>query len=396
MNSQTTDPQESPDRLARARRRRARRMLTQLRADEREAFLEELARKVFPTADLFFFAILAGVLIGLGFRFDQRTLLVAGALATPSMAPIAGLALAAVSGSPRYFLRLLAALLVAFGMIAFIAGLSGGLGSEPGTELVLATSYTTFNLVDFGMLLIGAILLALGLTRWDRILSLPSAAIAYELALPLGVLGLGLVHGETELWQKALLTFALHFTWAVVAGLGTMIVLGFRPLTGYDHSLTAAMGLMGIVTLISALGLGASVMAAMPTATPTATPTPTPTSTVTHTLIPTSTSTSTVTPTDTPTNTPTQTSTPTPPQAVVIRTGDQGGFLREEPGGAIIGFLIEGDTLLILSGPEELEGRTWWQVRTSAGEVGWLDGTLVATITPTPSLTVIPTISPTP
>jgi hypothetical protein len=371
-------------------------MLTQLRADERESFLEDLAHKVFPTADLFFFAILAGVLIGLGFRLDQRTLLVAGALATPSMAPIAGLALAAVSGSPRYFLRLLTALIVAFGMIVVIAGLSGGLGSEPGAELILATTYTTFNLIDFGMLLAGAILLALGLTRWDRILPLPSAAIAYELALPLGVLGLGLVHGETELWQKALLTFALHFTWAVVAGLGTMIVLGFRPLTGYNHSLAAAMGLMGIVTLISALGLGASVMAAMPTATPTATLTPTPTSTVTFTLTPTSTSTPTVTPTDTPTHTPTQTSTPTPPQAVVIRTGDQGGYLRDEPGGAIIGFLAEGESLLILSGPEDIDGRSWWQVRTSAGDVGWLDGNLVATITPIPSPTLISALSPTP
>ncbi len=52
-------------------------MLTQLRADEREAFLEELAHDVSPSIDLYLRALAAGVVIGLGFRVDQEALLVA-------------------------------------------------------------------------------------------------------------------------------------------------------------------------------------------------------------------------------------------------------------------------------------------------------------------------------
>ena len=104
MNSQTTEPLHDPDYLSRARRRRTRRMLTQLQADEREVFLEWLAHQTSPTVAFFIYALLAGLFIGVGFRFDQRALLIAGALLAPSMGPVAGMALAAVSGSLRFFI----------------------------------------------------------------------------------------------------------------------------------------------------------------------------------------------------------------------------------------------------------------------------------------------------
>ena len=84
---------------SRARRRRARRMLTQLRADERETFLENLAQIISPNVGFFIFALLAGLLIGVGFRFEQRALLFAGALVAHQMGPLIGLALSAVTGS---------------------------------------------------------------------------------------------------------------------------------------------------------------------------------------------------------------------------------------------------------------------------------------------------------
>lgn len=393
MNPKTTEPLNNPERLSRARRRRARRMLTQLRADEREAFFEELAHTVSPSVELFLYALLAGLLIGLGFRFDQRAVLIAGVLVAPRMVPITGLALAAVLGSPRFFLRTLAALAVSLALLGLIAGLSGGLISSEKPALLLARGHASLNWIDFALVFVGAVLMAYSLARTQRIPTLPSVAVAYELVLPLGATALGLALGTPNLWQDALLTFGVHLTWAIVVGLGTLVVLGFRPLTGASHSLAAAIVLMGIVALAGAFGLGISVLASLPTPTPTPTITPTPSNTPTASMTSTVTPTPTVTPSPTATPTSTSTGTPLPPLAIVFRTGDLGGFLRDAPRGEIIGFVEEGDTLSVIGGPEEISGGFWWLVRTEEGQEGWLLGVLLATLTPStnPTLTPSPT-----
>ncbi len=396
MNSQTTEPLHDPEYLSRARRRRARRMLTQLQADEREVFLEWLAHQTSPNVTFFIYALIAGLFVGVGFRFDQRALLIAGALLAPSMGPVAGMALAAVSGSLRFFIIRLFSLLVAFALLGLTAGLSGGLEIGIESKWILAIGHTKLNMIDFGLLLFGAILLAAGLGRKGRVLALPSAAVAYELALPLGVAGIGLVQGNPDLWQKALITFALHLTWAVVAGLGTLTALGFRPLTGSNHSLAVAMALMGLVALTSVAGMGASVLASIPTPTPTPTATATATTTPTATSTATNTLTSTATPTSTLTSTSTETSTATPPSVVVFGTGEQGALLRDTPGGMIVGFLAEGDLLLVLDGPVFEGRRNWWFVRTLDGMEGWVVEGLMATFTPTPSITPTSTLTGTP
>lgn len=368
-------------------------MLTQLRADEREEFLEGLGHEVTPGLDLFFWAIAAGVLIGLGYRFDQPALLIAGALLAPRMSPIAGLSLAAVSGSMRFFLRLAAALVLALALACALSGVVGGMGIPADTSSLLAAGHVKLNLVDFALLLVGAVAIATSMARKGEISPLGSAAVAYEVLLPLGALGVGLIRGQAELIEGGLLTFGLHLTWAVAVGLAALALQGFRPLTGSGHSLAAAIGLMGVVGVLGALGLGASVLAAVPTPTPTPSPTPTitptPTATATSTITPTHTSTSTIT----PTRTATATATPTPPRAVVIRTGGRGAILRQipSPGGASVGFLSEGDPLEVIGGPEQVGAQIWWEVRaTSGGQVttGWLLGDLLGTLTPT--------ISPTP
>jgi hypothetical protein len=337
--------------------------------------------------------------IGFGFRFDQRALLLAGVLLAPRMAPVAGLALAAISGSFRFFLRLLASLLVALVLLGVVAGLAGGFAIPSGTSSILAAGHIKLNLVDFGLLLAGAIWMARSLpreraddTQLRSIAALPSVAVAYEVLLPFAAAGVGLFSRDPELWHGALLTGVLHLTWAVVAGVATLTVLGFRPLAGSGHSLAVAIALMAFVGLLSALGLGASVLAAAPTPTPTPTITPTATATPTPTATATATATSTRTPTPTATSTLTETPTPTPPAAVVVQTGGLGANLRQAPGlrSAIVGFLQEGEIVAALAGPQTFEGGTWWQVRTASGRVGWLLGTLLATVTPGPSTTPIP------
>jgi hypothetical protein len=381
-----------PDQRPPARRRRAKRMLTQLRADEREEFLEGLGQRVTPGLDLFLWAAAAGLLIGLGYRFDQATLLIGGALLAPRMSPIAGLSLAAVSGSTRFFLRLAAAVALAMVLACVVSGAVGGLGIPADAGLLLAFGHIKLNLVDFALLLVGSVVIAVSMARGGEISPLGSVAVAYEVLLPLGAFGVGLARGEPELIEGGLLTFGMHLTWAVAVGLAALAILGFRPLTGNGHSLAAAIALMGLVGIVGAYGLGASVLAVVPTPTPTATPTPTITPTPTATATSTATPTPTSTPTATPTSTPTATPTATPPRAIVVRTGGRGAILRKvpSPGGASVGFLAEGDSLEVIGGPEQVGSQSWWMVRvTRGGEVttGWLLGDLLATITPTPSPT---------
>ena len=378
---------------SRARRRRARRMLTQLRADERETFLEDLAQIVSPNISFFIFALLAGLLIGVGFRFEQRALLFAGALLAHQMGPLMGLALSAVSGSLRFFLRMLASFTIAGLLLAITAGLSGALGTGPETPFLLANGHTTLSLVDFGLVMLGAGLLAYSLAREERLAPLPGAAVAYELFLPLGAAAIGLMRAEPELWQGAALTFALHLAWAIVIAVGVLAALGFRPLTGASHSLVAAMALMGLVVILSALGLGASVMAILPTPppTPTATATPPPTATITNTPTITPTPTATGTPTKTPTAT--MTPTPTPQLAFVTNTRGTGAVVRvtPDPLGAHVGFVEEGTFILLLSGPETVQDAAWWYIRftTKLDETleGWLLGEYISTTLPEPSPT---------
>jgi hypothetical protein len=381
-----------PDQQSPARRRRAKRMLTQLRADEREEFLEGLGHRVTPGLDLFLWAAAAGLLIGLGYRFDQPALLIGGALLAPRMSPIAGLSLAAVSGSSRFFLRLTAALALSMAIACAVSGAVGGLGIPANADLLLAFAHIKLNLVDFALLLVGAVTIAVSMARRGDISPLGSVAVAYEVLLPLGAFGVGLARGMPELIEGGLLTFGMHLTWAVAVGLAALALQGFRPLTGSGHSLAAAIGLMGLIGVLGAYGLGASVLAVMPTPTPTPTATPTITPTATATATRTATPTATATATATPTFTPTATPTATPPKGIVVRTGGRGAILRAtpSPGGASIGFLAEGDSLEVIGGPVRVDSQTWWEVRAISGgqvKTGWLLGDLLATITPTPSPT---------
>ncbi|MCX6070052.1 MAG: DUF389 domain-containing protein [Chloroflexi bacterium] len=296
-------------------------MLTQLRADEREAFLEDLARLVTPGFDLYVRLLAAGLLVGVGFRLDQRALLMAGVLVAPIMSPVVGLALASVSGSVRFFLRELGSLAVGLVLLVIASGLTGGLGLPAGESSILVAGHMKLNLIDFALLLGGSIVLAYVLARRSQLSALASVAVGYELLLPLGAAGIGLVSNDPELWQGALLTFGLHLTWAILAGMGTLVVLGFRPLVGGGRSLPAAVVLIGVMGLLSAVGLGASVIAAAPTPTPTPTATPTATATGTATITPTATRTPLPTATATRTATETGTATPLPPRAVVFGGG---------------------------------------------------------------------------
>jgi uncharacterized hydrophobic protein (TIGR00271 family) len=111
-----------------------------------------------------------------------------------------------------------------------------------------------------------------------------------------------------------------------------------------------------------------------PTFTPGPSPTPTnsPTPTATFTPTPTQTSTPTETATPTETMTPTPTFTPTPILAYISNTSGGGIYLRETPGGKVIGALPESAPVLILYQRLTVNDIEWIQVQDLAGRTGWI------------------------
>jgi len=139
-----------------------------------------------------------------------------------------------------------------------------------------------------------------------------------------------------------------------------------------------------------------------PTATRTYTPGPSPTPTSTRTLRPSLTptviNTSTQTPTNTPTNTLTPTNTTTPFPAQVQNTQLPGLFLRQSPAGPEISRIRNLQELIVLYGHEIVAGIVWIEVMDEEGRIGWVPQVYLATITPTatgtPTQTATLTASP--
>ena len=386
----SVDPNAESDRAARARQRRLKRQFTQLQADEREAFLEGLARLLTPGFDFYLRALGGGLLLALGFRFEQAALLFAALLVAPPMSPLLGMTLAAVSGRLRFFLIHLAMLAVVLASAGLLVWL-GGLGTLTKEQELLAGLHTSINLIDLALVVAGALVFTWFFSRRSQLLLPASLAIAYEVLLPLGAAAYGLARGNLTLAQDAGLVFGVHLILALAASLTLLIVLGFRPLVGGTHSLAIAIALIGVLGLLAVAGLGATVVASLPTPTPTPTITPPP---PTATATPTSTGTPTASPTASPLPTATGTATPIPPRAVVFGVGNDGVFLREAPMGALVSGLYGGTQVEFLGNPQVLQGDTWVQVRMLDGTEGWMLAEFLATLVPPQGVTPTPTLAP--
>ena len=107
-----------------------------------------------------------------------------------------------------------------------------------------------------------------------------------------------------------------------------------------------------------------------PPATPTAATSPTETATARPEVGPSPTS-PLPTPTDEPLATPTPSPTTSSPTAVV--NSPNGLWLREAPGGVQeVELIADGSLLTLMQGVEEVDGVAWQQVRTPAGNEGWV------------------------
>ncbi len=382
---------DDPNTLPPARRRRARRLLAPLGVDERATFLDQFAHRASPSFDYFLFSLLAGIVIGLGLLANSAAVVVLGCVMAPLLAPVVGMALGNIVGSLRFFLRNLGGILIG-AALTVVGGMGGGLLARLliflGLELRLDETLraTQFALPNFIVLLAAMIVLSATMTHPERMAHLPSVGVAYLLFPPLAASGFALAAGRTHLFADGLAVFIVHLFFAVMVGTLTLAFLGFRPPTPFGYTLG---GTVALVTVVLLIGFGSAGVAArhylgFPTPTMTLTPTLTSTLTLTPTVPPpTETPTLTLTPTRTHTPSPTPSPTPTPLFAVVRAANSEGVLLRDQPGGAIVGSLLNGALVAITGEVQDHQGMPWVPVLLPDGKTGWMRWNYLATATPT-------------
>ena len=391
MSLPTSEPLSPQEPLSPARRRRRSRRILPQGVDQQYSFLEELARRVTPSFDFFLFCIISGVVLTAAVFWDQWALLVLAALLAPFMAPLVGLSLAVVLGSVHFFMQALGGLLVG-GALFFVCGVLGGVFMDARSAQILTTvayQFNQFTWANFLLLTLGAAMTTFLIVRSPRQRPLvASVALAYEVFMPLGVTGFGLISGIPGLWPDGLLVFVVHAAWAVLVGAITLVLIGVRPRGIFGYTAGTTLLLAGVAALIALSGMGTAIglQVAVPTSTPTDTPTATLTATMTMTPPP---PTATPRPTNTlvPTRTPTLTVSPRPtPIYGRVNAGSGGGLLvRLEPSrDALVAIsLMNGMLVEIVPGSEVQEGTTTWvKVVTTDGIEGWVVKSLLATATP--------------
>lgn len=387
---------DDPNLLPPARRRRARRLLAPLDADERAATIDHLARRTSPSFDFFLFSLIAGLLFGIGLLFDSSVLLVIGAIIAPLMAPAVGVAFGTIIGSYKFFFRSLIGLLIGCVLVFLGSALVGMVGRYwlPG-DISQAFLFAQLSWVNFALLAVGAIFTAVTMAHEDRNPAAPSVALAYVIYLPVAVAGFGLSSGIPHLFPDGLVLAAVHLAWVALLGALALAVLGFRPLTLFGYTLGGMVTLVGVILLIGfsafsavfgAFGDQLALPTPVPSATLTVTPVP-PTATPTLTPVPPSlTPTVTLTPTRTPTATFTASPTPLPVYALV--EPDEGVCIREEPDlqAKMVGpCLLKGTLLQILPETAEADGYNWVKaIVVEDGRIGWVLQDLLLVATPEP------------
>ncbi len=246
--------------LPRARRRRARRMLVPLAADERAALLDSLARRAFPSFEFFLFAFLCGVILGAAYLLNAPALLLLGILLAPLLTPWVGVMLATVTGSWRFFFLTLGVLLVAGGLV-FLTGALAGMAGRLWENLPFyyARIHAQLWWPDLLVVALGAALLAISFVRSEQKPILASVMLAYGLFLPISAAGIGLGIGKdingVMLWPNGLLVSLVHLALAMVVGGIVLMVMHFKPMKASGYILPVFIGLLSLVALVILTGL---------------------------------------------------------------------------------------------------------------------------------------------
>ena len=442
MTPDESSPAPEPIVPPRTRRRRRGQLVVPRDAEGRAEILHALAHRAYPSYELFVFALLCGAILGLGYFFDSQAVLIFGILLAPLLTPWIGLLLSALTGSTRFFFETLAALLIS-SVLIFLSGLIAGFAVRAVLPRTLNEAFLHSHLwwLDLVVLAIAAVILTISFVRSEDKPYLPSIMMAYELFLPLSAGGFGLGSGVAGIWPNGVMVFLVHFAWASLFGILTLIALRFLPTSQNGFVLTAGTLLIFVVVLVLLMTGGNWKLPSMPQSiAPTSIPTSTlnlpsvstgtsspaaPSEASSTPVIETSTAASvsdtptitpvpltlevTLPPADTPTITLTIESTPV--YARVNATQGNGANLRKDPNGKFIVELDNGSIVEVQPDTQDVNGVIWAHVianRSNQRYDGWVLQSVLDIATPvpnwnpssTPVLTLantnIPIITPTP
>ena len=409
------------------RRRATRRSHIPTDAEGQAELIASLARRAYPSIELFVFSLVCGAILGLGYLLDSQALLLLGVLVAPLMTPWVGFLLSILSGSLRFMFETLMALLISI-VFVFLGGLLTGLAALPFMPRTFDNVYLHSRLwiPELIVFALGAIILVISFARSEDKPFLPSVLIAYSFYLPISAAGFGIGSGLPNVWLQGLLVFLVHFAMVSIIGLITLFVLRLRPSAGgVVLSVVTLVIFGGVIAFVAGSG-SPSRNDAVPASTPTnvitsAVPSLTPSlvavpNTNTTPTVKSATSTPTVSsfgsitpspvpltleitlpPTDTPTIT--LTIQPTPTYGKVQANEGGGANLRDAPGGTYVMTLLNGTIVETFSEFQVLNNITWVKVYAQVNGQrieGWLLESVISYATPAPNFQASPTPQGTP
>ena len=405
------DPESPPEFVsARARRRRAqRRAYFPTDEEGRAALFAHLARRAYPSYELFVFSLVSGAILGLGYFINSQALLVFGILVAPLMTPWIGMSLAVVAGSARFFAQTISALFVS-SLLVFLCGALAGFASRTFGPLTFNEAFTHSRLwwPDILIITIGAIILTISFVRSEERPYLPSALLTYGLFLPLCAAGFGLGSGVSEIWPQGLYVFFVHLAWATFFAIITLFFLRFYPTSpgGIAFTGLTVIILLLVVTLLTGFDHWMMIQTGLATPEPApvgqTSPAPAPAPTNTSSPVPEGTTAPVGVPTKIPsrapsrtlaatlpateTFTPTVTAEPTPIIAIIRAAEGGGAFIREKPGGIVVATLGNGSTVTIIPNDlQDVNNVIWVHVFALVNDVrveGWMIQSVLQTATP--------------
>lgn len=409
------------------RRRVTRRSHIPTDAEGQAELIASLARRAYPSIELFVFSLVCGAILGLGYLLDSQAVLLLGILVAPLMTPWVGFLLAVLSGSVRFMFETLMALFISL-IFVFLGGLLTGFAARLFMPITLNNVFIHSRLwvPELVVFALGAITLVISFARSEDKPFLPSVLIAYAFYMPISAASFGIGSGLPDIWLQGLLVFFVHFAMTSTIGLITLFILRLRPSAGGIVMSVIMLAIFGGV-LLFLMRSGSPYRNEpdpLPQTTPTnqivatplsptvdlsAAPNPSPTRTISS-ATPTSSEDITPSPvpltleiTLPPTQTPTITLTiqPTPIYGKVQANEGGGANLRDAPGGTYVMTLLNGTIVETYSEFQLLNNVTWVKVfaQVNGQKIeGWLLESVISYATPAPNfdVTATPTFTVTP
>jgi hypothetical protein len=403
-------PTQEPVYIPATHRRREKQPRFPAAMNERLATLDEILRKTMPTFDYLIFTLFSGLILITALLLNSLPLCFLASLCASFMAPFLGISTAIMRGSIVQIVKSVGGVVLG-GLIIFICGILAGLISRilPVFSPEASFLHLEISSIDLFILTIGVILTLLLVKRTGKPRQLTiSAALSFELYIPLAAAGFGLASGLEGYWPNGWNLFCSYLAWSILVGILVLIISKFKPVNTFSFAMIGVILGLNIFLLSGGksafaipIGVPEELAKVLSTSTPityhaesgTNLPTlvnsPAPVSTLSKsTPTPTSSPTPqriTSTPTIIPTYTPTITDTPMPtPVWAKIHAGEKGAVIRETASGNsnIIKFMDNNSLVQLLPDTIARDGVLWIKVRLVDGHEGWMLRNLLITATP--------------